>query len=184
MEKLEEFNNYTFKAITRKGAILIFILILPIFISIYLLMDIFIFYDIKVYNVFTNMKVIGIPMILTYLLITITSNYIIADKYLLETNDNKITIYRNNKYFYLIELYQIKKIICTINSKFKGGSIHIESHNNKLYIITGFFFTKKNNFPIFQEFSNIFFSSLEKKEFSKEKKQKKELITYILTNKN
>lgn len=151
---MESFNNYTFRAITKGNAILIFILIIPVFLIIYAGMEKFIFYDIKDYNAFTITKILGIPMILTWFAITLTSNYILGNKYLIEIEDNEITIYRNNKIFHCIELSQIQKIEFYFSLKQSNGYLSFDYNSVKIFMLIGLLFTKKKDFVIVNNYFN------------------------------
>ncbi|TWP31793.1 hypothetical protein ETU08_00365 [Apibacter muscae] len=181
---MEEFSNYTFRALTRNHAILIFILIFPVFITIYLLMDKFIFYDVKVYNVFSNMKVIGIPMILTYFLLAITANYILGNKYWINIKDNEITIYRNNKIFHSIELNQVHKIVFFFSSKQNNGYLLFNCNNIKLFMFMGVLLTKKKDFIMIQNYFNtILYPYLLKNNFTEIIQEQKGITIYTLIKK-
>ncbi len=182
---MEQNNKYEFRALTIKGVILIFILIVPVFFTIYLLMDKFIFYDIKHYNVFTNMKVIGIPIVLTYLLMTITSNYIVGNKYLIEINDNIIRIYKDNKIFHLIELNQLQKVEFNFNAKQKNGCLAFHYNNLKIGMFSGVLLTKKKDFIIVNDyFDTILYRYLLDNDFSEKTKKHKYITTFTLTKKD
>lgn len=57
--------QYEFKAINEKLFALSFLMILPLFVIIYFIMDKYIFYNEKGYDVFTNLKTLGLPFILS-----------------------------------------------------------------------------------------------------------------------
>lgn len=57
--------QYQFKAINEKLFALSFLMILPLFVIIYFIMDKYLFYNEKRYDVFTNLKTLGLPFILS-----------------------------------------------------------------------------------------------------------------------
>ena len=65
--------QYQFKAINEKLFALSFLMILPLFVIIYFLMDKYLFYNEKRYDVFTNLKTFGLTCILSLLLLFIIS---------------------------------------------------------------------------------------------------------------
>lgn len=102
--------RYEFKAINEKLFAQSFLMILPLFIIIYFIMDKYIFYNEKTYDVFTNLKIFGLPFVLSIGFVFIISYLFFVKKYVLEIKKNKLFIYSNNSILHSFSYEQIKEI--------------------------------------------------------------------------
>lgn len=102
--------QYQFKAINEKLFALSFLMILPLFVIIYFLMDKYLFYNEKRYDVFTNLKTFGLPFILSLGLVFIISYLFFVKKYALEIKNHELYIYSNNSILYSLPYEQVKEI--------------------------------------------------------------------------
>jgi hypothetical protein len=70
------------------------------------------------------------------------------------------------------------------NLRYKGGSLQVYYDNNKIFIISGFFFTRENNYIILKNYiDKIFYTFLVSNRFSDYVKENQQSITHILTKK-
>lgn len=102
--------QYQFKAINEKLFALSFLMILPLFVIIYFIMDKYLFYNEKRYDVFTNLKTLGLPFILSLGLVFIISYLFFVKKYALEIKNHELYIYSNNSILYSLPYEQVKEI--------------------------------------------------------------------------
>ncbi|PQL92369.1 hypothetical protein [Apibacter adventoris] len=79
--------KYEFKAVNLKEKIIIGIVWAILFLSFFLLMQ-YLYYDDKIVNVITNLKTIGIPFLISFILSFAISYYIISDKYHIQLEEN------------------------------------------------------------------------------------------------
>ena len=181
-----EQNNkkYEFKAVNIVQIIIIMIVWVIIFMLIYIMMDKYIFYNIKTANVFTNLKTLGIPMIISFILLFFISQYIISSKYYIQI-DNNILIYINRKLKYSIPIDHVSKVEYKIPNKKNAMTLQLNFNNEKVVIINGLFFTKRSESIIFERYiDTIFHKYLISLNFQDNIKQNKQSITHILTKKD
>ena len=137
--------KYEFKAISEKLFALSFLLILPLFIIIYLIMDKYIFYNEKGYDVFTNLKTLGLPFILSLGFVFIISYLFFVKKYALEIKNHELYIYSNNSILYSLPYEQVKEIKFVQSKKNHSSSLQFYA-NKKIVLIIGYFMYKENDF--------------------------------------
>lgn len=137
--------QYEFKAINEKLFALSFLMILPLFVIIYFIMDKYLFYNEKRYDVFTNLKIFGLPFILSLGFVFIISYLFFVKKYALEIKNHELYIYSNNSILYSLPYEQVKEIKFVQSKKNNSSSLQFYA-NKKIVLIIGYFMYKKNDF--------------------------------------
>lgn len=137
--------QYQFKAINAKLFALSFLMMLPLFVIIYFIMDKYLFYNEKRYDVFTNLKTFGLPFILSLGLVFIISYLFFVKKYALEIKNHELYIYSNNSILYSLPYEQVKEIKFVQSKKNNSSSLQFYA-NKKIVLIIGYFMYKKNDF--------------------------------------
>lgn len=104
------YSSKEFKAVTIREIIIAMILWIFIFFTIYIAMDKFIFHEEISVNVFTTLKTVGIPMIISFGILFIISQKIISSKYIIKLADEEIIIIKNNKSKYIFPINETLSI--------------------------------------------------------------------------
>ncbi len=175
--------KYEFKAVNLKQEIIIGIVWVILFLSFFIFMQ-YLYRDDKIVNVIINLKIIGIPFLLSFILSFAISYYIISDKYHIQLEGDNMLIYANNKRKYNLNINNINKIIYSIPEKRNSICLLIYLDINKIRIISGVFYTERKESKKFANyFEEILHDFLLNKGFTEEIKTKNKNVAYILTKK-
>lgn len=185
MEK--EIESFEFRALTISKLILAMLVWMVLFFFITSPIKQMFNYDIiKKPSVFDNVKVYGLILTISFMLILIINQFIISSKYNIKLLEDTIIIFKNKDIQYHIPLENINLIELKISIKPVGGFIQISRNDkSKLRLFNGFLFTFFKEKKILEKFIiNKFNPFLENTEYFKiETKQNENSIAYIYIKK-